>query len=185
MEIRDHAKERYVQRVMGISNIKESKRIAKENNFEVSYRILELINGATVVFEGYAPTRKETFDYYINKEILIVLKPFKKEVVTLFNVTLDHENHVNNKKIKEYVKQISKNNHMVRQLGLKQAKQDTITHHLEYMINRLRGEIDVNKFEIERDESIQICKDIAAQTKVFRLENREMMSEMFKKLEDD
>jgi alpha-amylase/alpha-mannosidase (GH57 family) len=186
MEIRDHAKLRYVQRVLGIGNVKEARKYIKENEFEVAYRILEFINDSSLFYKSFAPSRGETFDYYINGEVLIVMGREKSVVITLYHVTLDSKSKINSKKIREYIKQITKNNHLVKTLRIQHERQDKITSHLEYMIDRLRGEIDESKmvaFEIERNESIEKCKELIAQNKGLRVENREMMAEMFTKID--
>ncbi|WP_101579901.1 hypothetical protein [Bacillus sp. T33-2] len=188
MEIRDHAKLRFVQRVMGKVNVQEAKTYIRKNEFEVVYKLLEFISQSELLFKGYAPARRDTLDYYVNNETLIIMKPNKKELVTLFDITLDSEDRQNSEKIKQYVKKIKKNNYQVQIINGKQAKQDQITHHLEYMINYLDGDIDNSKMESireDRQRSIDICKDLAAQAKTLRMENRELMSEMFKKIDKD
>jgi hypothetical protein len=183
MEIRDHAKERYVQRVMGIKDIKEARKYVKENEFEVCYRLLEFINKSSVLYKSYAPTRKETFDYYINGEVLIVMGKEKSEVITLYHVTLDSRNKINTMKIKKYIGKIRNNNNIINTLKGRQERQDKLSEHLEYMIDRLDGVIEVIEFEREMKESIEKCKELATQTKQIRMENRKMMSEMFAKID--
>jgi hypothetical protein len=109
------------------------------------------------------------------------MKPDKKEVITLFHVTLDSEDKLNSKKIKEYIKQIKINQDEIIKLNSKKEKQDTISRNLEYLIERTKEQLA--QFEMEYEESKSMCIDLAAETKKLRMENREMMSEMFKKLE--
>lgn len=186
MLIDGHVKFRFVQRIMGIENESEANKFIANNEFEVHYRIVEFVNNAELLIENYAPSRKDTLDYYINNETLIIMKPNKKELVTLFDITLDSDSKQNTEKIRKYVKTIKRNNSEIKAINIKQVKQDVISKHLEYMINYLADDIDNYRMEnIESDlqRSINICKEYAAQAKVLRMENRELMSEMFKKLD--
>ncbi|SMQ86797.1 hypothetical protein SAMN05444673_6844 [Bacillus sp. OV166] len=185
MLIDGHVKFRFVQRIMGIKGESEINKFITNNEYEVAYRILEFVNNAELLIENYAPARRDTLDYYINNETLIVMKPNKKELVTLFDVTLDSDNKQNTEKIKQYVKKIKMNNNEIKGIKIKQSKQNTISKHLEYMINYLIGDIDEYKMDIiqtDLQHSINICKEYATQEKALRMENRELMSEMFKKI---
>jgi hypothetical protein len=186
MIIDGHVKFRFVQRIMGIKNESEAKRFISNNEFEVHYRIVEFINDADLLIENYAPSRKDTLDYYINKETLIIMKLNKKEIVTLFDITLDSDSKQNSDKIRQYVKKVKRNNNDIKALKIKLNKQNAISDHHKYMINYLNGKIEeslMENIEIDYQKSINICKDYAAQEKQLRMENRELMSEMFKKLE--
>jgi hypothetical protein len=186
MIIDGHVKFRFVQRIMGIVNENEINKFIANNEFEVIYRINEFINNAEVLIEGYAPSRKDTLDYYINNETLIVMKPNKAEIVTLFDITLDADSKQNTEKIKQYVKTIRKNNHLINELKIKQKKQDSISKHYEFMIEYLTGTIGedvMSKIKMDKDHSVSVCIDYAAQCKALRMENRELMSQMFIKLD--
>jgi hypothetical protein len=66
------------------------------------------------------------------------MKPKGKELITLFDITLDAENKTNSmKKIKQYVKTIRNNNSKIKGLKIKLKKQNLNTDHLEYMIKYL------------------------------------------------
>lgn len=184
MEMGFHPLFRYVQRVMGIND--GAKAYVDSKRYEVAYNLLQLINESDILMKGYAPARRDTLDYYIKDNILIVMKPDKREVVTLFNVTLSSKIKENNAKIKKYVSTIKKNNAHIQLINGKQAKQDQITHHLIFSIERFKGKISeelISELQREKEESINICKEYAAQAKQLRLENRELMSEMFKKID--
>jgi hypothetical protein len=186
MIIDGHVKYRFVQRIMGIKDNREINRFIANNEFEVHYRIVEFVNSAELLIENYAPTRKDTLDYYINNETLIVMKPSKKELVTLFDITLDTDSKQNTEKIRQYVKTIRKNNIKIKEINIRQKKHDSVSKHLEYMINYLDGDIDSYKMSVIENDlqaSIDKCKDYAAHAKSLRMENRELMSEMFIKLE--
>lgn len=117
---------------------------------------------------------------------MLITKPKKAELVTLYDITLDAENRENSHKIRQYVKKIKLNNGNVKRISKRQAQQDQITKHLEYMLVYLEGILTddkVSSIECEIKKSIEICKDHASEAKGLRMENREMMSEMFKKLE--
>jgi hypothetical protein len=185
MEISRHAMLRYVQRVRGIKDGNKASEYLKENKFEVAYRILELLNSATVLYKNYTPTRKEPFDYFINDELLMVVNTKENELTTLYYVTLDIEDEVNSSKVREYVKVVKKNIGIITTLEIKRKKQDKVSVNLEYMIKKLRGRISddlISEFEVEFAESINICKGYAADSKKLRLENRDMMTQIFKKI---
>lgn len=187
MIIDGHVKYRFVQRILGIKDEKETNRFIANNEFEVHYRIVEFVNKATLLIENYAPARRDTLDYYINNETLIIMKPNKKELVTLFDITLDSNSKQNSDKIKQYVTTIKRNNNEIKVIKSKLNKQNAITDHLEYMIDYLKGNIDelvMESIKSDKQCSIDICKDYAAHEKVMRMENRELMSEMFKKLKE-
>jgi hypothetical protein len=183
MIIDGHVKYRFVQRIMGIKDNREINKFIIDNEFEANYRIVEFVNNAELLIENYAPSRKDTLDYYINDETLIVMKSKGKELVTLFDITLDAED--NSKKIKQYVKTIRSNNDKVKYLKLQLKKQNLITDHLEYMLKYLGDDVEgcvIDRIKLDREVSIGLCKELAAQEKELRMENRELMSQMFIKL---
>lgn len=190
MEISRHAMLRYVQRVRGIKDGNKASEYLKENKFEVAYRILELFNSATVLHKNYTPTRKDPFDYFINNELLMVVNTKENELTTLYYVTLDIEDEINSSKVREYVKVVKKNIGIITALETKRKKQDKSSDNLEYMIKKLRGRISddlisedlISEFEVEFAESINICKGYVAESKKLRLENRDMMTQIFKKI---
>jgi activator of 2-hydroxyglutaryl-CoA dehydratase len=186
MIIDGHVKYRFVQRIMGMKDNKEINTFIVNNEFEVHYRIVEFVNSAELLIENYAPTRKDTLDYYINGEVLIIFNPRNKEIHTLYHITLDSENVINTKKIKQYVKTIKMNNSKVKHLKLQLKKQNLNTDHLEYMLKYLGEDVGssvIEKVIMDRERSIGVCKELAAQEKTLRMENRELMSEMFIKLD--
>jgi hypothetical protein len=185
MIIDGHVKFRFVQRIMGIMNENEINKFIANNEYEVTHRISEFVNQSELLIKNYAPTRKETLDYYINGEVLIIIDPNKDELKTMYYITLDSEDKKNTQKINQYVKTIRKNNSKIKELKIKQKKQNIISKHFEYMIEYLPTDIDkslIEKITFDMDQSIDICKYLAAQEKELRSENRELMSEMFKKL---
>jgi hypothetical protein len=190
MIIDGHVKFRFVQRIMGINNEGEVNKFIANNEYEVIHRIVEFVNEAELLIENYAPARRDTLDYYVNNETLIIIKPNKNpnkmELVTLFDITLDTNSRKNSDKIKQYVKTIKRNNNERKFIQSKFKKQNTTSDHLKYMINYLDGKIDeslMKDIKVDYEKSISICKELAAQEKVLRLENRELMSEMFIKLD--
>lgn len=177
--------QRYVQRVMGIADGREAKKYANENANEIWHKVMNLFNESKVLYKNYAPNRGQTLDYYVNKEILIIVDPKKDEIYTLYFITLDEEEYANSLKIQQYVKLIQKNNNRVNAINVRQNKQERITSHIEYMLNRLKDELVpetlLNELQEERENIINFCKELASDAKKLRLENREMMAEIFKK----
>jgi signal recognition particle GTPase len=186
MEIGSHVMQRYVKRVLEIDDGVKARQYAENNKYEVIYNILKLFNESTLLIKDYAPTRRETLDYYINSEILIIVNPRKNEISTLYYVTLEEDNESNREKVKEYVRTIKDNNNKIKKINIAQAKQDPITKHLEFMIERLVKE-DVpdsliKSLQEETNKSIEKCKDFARDAKALRMENRELMTQLFRKL---
>jgi hypothetical protein len=190
MLIDGHVKFRFVQRIMGTNNEREANKFIANNEYEVIHRIVEFVNESELLIENYAPARRDTLDYYVNNETLIIIKPNKNpnkmELVTLFDITLDSDSKQNTEKIKQYVKTIKRNNNEIKTINIKQGKQDVISKHMEYMINYLACDVDTHimeNIEADKQRSINICKEYAAQAKALRMANRELMSEMFIKLD--
>lgn len=180
-----HVKFRFVQRIMGIEDEREVNKFIANNEYEVTHRIKDFLEESELLMENYAPGKKDTLNFYINGEVLIIFEPNKKELRTMYFITLDSDPKKNSQKIKQYFKSIRKNNNKIKELKIKQDKQNKISKHLEFMIEYLGEEINdtlMNKIEKEKDESIAICKELAAQEKVLRHENRDLISEMFIKL---
>lgn len=48
--------------------------------------------------------------------------------------------------------------------------------HLEYIIGRLKVEMDVSEYQIEFIQSIDKCKEFSAEQKELRMENRKLMT---------
>jgi hypothetical protein len=186
MIIDGHVKFRFVQRIMEIKNEKEANKFIANNEYEVIHRIVEYVNQSELLINNYAPTRKETMDYYINGEVLIIIRPSNKEIETLYHITLDTDDRTNTEKIKQYVKKIRKNNYRVKELKIKQKKQNKVSDHLEYMLKYLGKDVDdsiVYNINYDFAHSINKCKDLAANENLLRDENRGLMSELFIKLD--
>jgi ribosomal protein S17E len=183
IKIGDHARQRYVKRVLGIEDGEKAKQYAIENIDKVTCLILDLLNNSSLLYKNYAPTRKEALDYYINGELLIKLD--NNEVESMYYINLDSDKKTNSKKIKEYVNKIKQNNLRVEQINVLKEKQDENSLRLEYMIKRLQGKVAedmIDELSKEFEESIKKCKEYAAETKKLRIdENRAMMTEMFRK----
>jgi hypothetical protein len=185
MIIDGHVKFRFVQRIMDIKDEREVNRFIANNEYEVTHRINEFINDAELLIKDYAPTRKDTLDYYVNDEVLVIIDPRNDELKTMYFITLDTDDKNNSLKIKQYVKKIRKNNNKVKDLKIKQKKQNKITDHYTFMLQYLTDEINtdlVNKIRNDEQKSIDICKELAAQENSLRNENRVLMTEMFKKI---
>lgn len=178
MKLSEHAKLRYVQRVIGIEDINEAKQYLNNNEYFISYKLLEFYNSSKPLYKNYAPTRKETLDYFIKDDYLIVVNK-KTEIVTLYNMTLETEDDINQKLIKSYVKTIKNNNYRINQIEIVKRKQDQESKHLEYLIDRLKNEIDIYKYELEFEISKEKCIKYAAEQKELRMENRKLMTELF------
>lgn len=182
--INDHARQRYVKRVMGIENGIQAKDYANANKYEVTYKILELMNNSILLHDNYSPTRRETLDYYINGELLIKFNPKNNELESMYYISIDKDKQTNSKLIKSYVKKININRQTIRSLVLKREKQDEVSLHIQFMLKRLEGKIEqslYDQLQSEFAESINLCKGYASEEKRLRTENREVMTILFKK----
>ncbi|MEW5569682.1 hypothetical protein [Rossellomorea marisflavi] len=181
MIVGEHVKFRYVQRVLGLSDKKDIDKFLAENEYYAIYKVMEFFNESKILYKNYAPTRKETLDYYTNGNFLIVVNSHLQEIVTLFDMKLDSEEGINIKLVKDHIKTIVNNNNQISRIEQDKKNQDELSKHLEYMIMRLKDSHDVTTYQQEFAHSINICKELAAEQKKLRLESRDLMSALFKK----
>lgn len=177
MFIKDHAKLRYVQRVMKTEDVKVAQDYVKKNEFEVSYRLLEMLNKAELIYTAYAPVKgQNTYDYYVYEEFLIVTGMNKTELITLYDIIVDSNVEQNEKKIREYIKDIKRNINKINVANIQKEKQDQETVSLEFAIEQTNEYLA--KLEQMRQKSIDKCKDQTKEIKSMRLENRELMTKI-------
>jgi hypothetical protein len=177
MLIRTHAKERYVERILKITNKKEVKEYIKNNEFEISFRIMEMLNDSELLHSSYAVSRgKNTYSYYVLNNLLIVVHANGKEIITIYDLILDAKEESNLRLIKQHIKEIKKN---IQRINLKESEkshQDKETDNIEYMIKKTREQLQ--NLESLREQSIERCKNRVHEIKQIRYENRELMENL-------
>ncbi|WP_273125889.1 hypothetical protein [Bacillus weihaiensis] len=177
MFIRDHAKERYVERVVGVNEKKDIKKYIAEHNFEICFKIMEMVNEAELLHDSFAVSKgATTYCYYINGDYLIVLTFNKKEVITIYNLVLDLKENKNHRLIKEHVKTIRKNINLIKRKEEIKNRQDNETMSIEYAIDLTRESL--RKLESSREHSIETCVKMTKEIKEIRYENRELMTKL-------
>lgn len=73
MNITNHAKERYVERIKGINNKNEIKQYIAQNENIVEDHILKLYNYSEKIFTGQIGGDKTTKDFYLSNDICLVI----------------------------------------------------------------------------------------------------------------
>ena len=73
MNISNHAKERYIERVKGIKSKTEIKQYLAQNEDRVEEHILKLYEYSEKIFTGQIGGDKSTRDFYLNGDICIVV----------------------------------------------------------------------------------------------------------------
>lgn len=178
MNIREHAKPRFVQRVLGIEGYAEANMYAQKNGKEVSKKILDFFNKSKVLHLHYAPTRKESMSYYINEDFIIIVKDRTNEIDTIYRITLLKDRDENLALVQRYRERIQANLNKVKRIEIVKQEQDKRS--LELEIDKDYSTDSLAKFY----ESIQLCKSYAEQQKRLRTENRELMTRLFRKLDE-
>ncbi|MGG4434487.1 hypothetical protein AAXE64_07995 [Priestia megaterium] len=177
MIIRDHAKERYVERVMKITNKKEAKEYIQNNEFEVSFRIMEMLNNSELLHGNYAVSKgKDTYSYYVLNDLLIVVHANGKEIITIYDLILDLKEESNLKMIKQHIKAIKHNIQAIKSKEIEKSKQDKETDNIEYMIKKTKEQLQ--NLEQLKEQSIIKCKAQVDEIKEVRYENRELMTKL-------
>jgi hypothetical protein len=180
MNIREHAKPRYVQRVMGMSDHEVANKYAQKNNKVVSEKILEFFNDSEILHRHYAPTRKESMSYYINGDFMIIVKDKTNEIDTMYRITLLPDPEENKMLIQKYKYKIQSNLAKVQEIEEVKHIQDKESKRLEEELYNSEDE----KLRKQFLESIEKCKQYAAEQKELRMENRELMTRLFRKIHE-
>ncbi|MCM3109974.1 hypothetical protein [Lederbergia lenta] len=172
-----HVLLRFVQRVIGIRNKNDAIIFLEENKFEVHYKLLKFINESETLYENFSPEGSgETYKYFLNKDVLIVISTNSNVVVTLYDITVDLNENQNLEKIREYARRIKRNKNEFLKKNAKKNLNDKDSRNLEFLIEYKEKEINVLKDELKN--MIDVSKDIALQTKQLRHENRGLMQEI-------
>lgn len=115
-----HARERYVQRILGIEDEKAIKKYLDENTMEVLFDVWKLFSKSKLYYKSYVDDSKRVFDIHIYRNIVFIVSP-NLEMVTLWNI--DEEVLAKNKGIhKTVIKKLYANKLEIGRLSNKATK---------------------------------------------------------------
>lgn len=107
MNVTNHAKLRYVQRIVGISDERESRNYLAEHNEEVSNQIIRIHEESEYVWSGIVNNHKLSH-FYINDDIVTVVNEEKQSIVTLYRCDFGFPESVNKNTIRNMMVEIRK-----------------------------------------------------------------------------
>lgn len=180
MILTDHIKLRFVQRVLGIQDEFEATHYLNNNQYEVVYKIMELIAGSSLLCENFSPNGTgEAFNYYINGTTIFVINRPQSNLpvaITLYDVEMDKDSFTNLKSMELNVKQLKQNNYQINILNSSKSKKDIRSRQLETTIDRCKSYLD--SLEQELEKSVEDSKEDLLQIKDLKKQNREIMENL-------
>lgn len=159
MNIRNHCKERYAERILGIDK-NESSKYAVQHDKEISEKLHELYSKSTYFWTGKVNDNPVS-SFFINGDIVIVTDEQKSCLITLYKIDFGFPAATNKTVVKDLVKEIGK-------LNKEKDKQ----------VNKISPLIEQKRFEINRMENeIELLKEkIAILEKQKRIEEEQLSS---------
>ena len=112
MNITKHAKQRYVERVMGITGKQQIATAVTVSNDKINKEIENLFLESRLVFEGQVGGDKTTKEFYLHKdnELVLVLDGSFDNLVTIYRINFAFPKHVRDYVIEELIKTINEFN---------------------------------------------------------------------------
>lgn len=173
----DHAILRYVQRVLGYKDKAIALAYIKDNKYEVTYTLLNLVNNAKVLYESFSyEGGGETCKYLIAGETLLVVSRNNNVLITMYDIKVSENRDMNRELVESYVREIKRNNDTVQKKNSKKTKFDLQSRNLEYAIKRKEEELAELHGELAK--SIEDSRWYTTTGKELRHENRELMGEL-------
>lgn len=138
-----------------------------------------------MLFDGFSiEGAGHTYKYLVNNDLLIVISS-NNVVVTLYDVKVDSNEKVNEKKIRECTGRIRRNNAERLKKEAKKDSNNKNSRRIESIIEHM--EIELAKLRTELEESIDVSRKHAEEAKKLRHENRDLMQSImygFKKFKE-
>lgn len=179
-----HVLLRYAQRVLKIENEEKAVKYVKSNLEEVCFGMMNFTNESELLIKNFSlGGGGETYSYYLNKDILIVVTVNSGLVVTLYDIKIDLDEETNLKIINEYKSTIRRNVDSVIKLESKKSNNDINSRRLESIIEYQENELKRLKLELE--SSICKSREIISESKILKSNNKDLMSDImygYKKL---
>lgn len=156
MDITNHAKERYIERIKGITDKQEIKRYLVAEDERIVKEINKLYEHSELIYRGQIGSDRATKDFYMNGDICLVVDDCIRTIYhinfafpesTRLMVINDLKNEI--RRLQEKVEEENK------LLQEKDLDINTSIRFLELEIKNLQEEIEVKKAEIEANEAIK------------------------------
>lgn len=156
MNITNHAKERYLERIQGITDDKTRKQYLAVNNERIEKEILDMYNYSALIYTGQLGGDKTTKDYYMNKDTALVVGG--DDIVTIYPIKFNFPEHTQSVVIKDLILAIEKlEDDIYNKQNYKTAvKQDIDCDNQEKLqeIKQLQAEIDLLNYSIKANNSL-------------------------------
>lgn len=174
MDITNHCKMRYIERIKGIRNTIENKEYLNSNNEQIEKEINKMFTYADFVIEAQIGGDKTNKRFYIRDNIIFVVNSDDKVIITLYKVDFGFPEATNRKIIKDLIEEIhtldeqleEKNKSINEYVESKKLEIESWNNEiscLEEKIKCLKRKIKVNECSI--DESVQSNNVIRTQLK--------------------
>lgn len=108
MNATNHAKLRYVQRIIEIPDEKESRHYLAQHEEEVIKSILGLFENAIYIWTGKVMDNRDDNNFYIHDDVILVLDQQKNSIITLYKCDFRFPKNVNQATIKGIMTEIHK-----------------------------------------------------------------------------
>lgn len=151
MNITNHAKERYVERIKGIKDTKEIKRYIATEEDRIEREISKLYEYSELIFRGQVGGNNTTSDFRLNNDICLVVD--EECIRTIYRINFAFPEHTRLMVIEDLKKEIRKLQPEIEEESKKLLDQDneidTKISHLQSEIKALQEEIEIRKTDIE------------------------------------
>lgn len=143
MKLTEHAKIRYVQRVLKIENEDEAKQYIKENESEVFSLMYKMYTNSTLIYKNYPPTLEagSSQNIYLNDNIIIITTSLDEKIITLYHITLDLDKDENEMKIIKMIKEISSGEYELNSIKKANKSHGEYLKNLNFTINYLENQL--------------------------------------------
>lgn len=145
MNITNHAKLRYVQRVQGIADEKKAKQYLAQNEDEVIEEALSLFEKATYIWTGQI-NKNQVSHFHLSDDIIFVVDEPKTIIVTIMRCDFGFPDTINKQTIKSLMSEIKK---LRERREKRRDKVNVDVAKLEIEIENINAQIDAKKAELE------------------------------------
>lgn len=147
INLTNHCKERYVERIKGITDTIEIKTYVAQNDDKITEHILKLYEYSTFLYKGQIGTDRVTRMFYINDDIVLVLDTAETCIISMYKVDFGFPKHTNKAVIKDLISELEIINSKLEQEvvifnELKEVKQNEIED-LALQIKNLQEQIEI------------------------------------------
>ena len=148
MNITAHARERYVERIKGITTKREIRQYIAENLEIIDEHINKLFKHSTEVFEGQIGGDKTTKKFFLNGDICLVVH--NDVIITIYILNYAFPDKLKKTIIDGLVEEITK---LQSEINEESEKVNNRREEIKLSIDNLKSEIEVLQAQIEHKES--------------------------------